>query len=55
MIEHIEEYYFQKFDTADSEEDKLYSARTLIIQYASKIRELVDEVNALKRKTEILK
>lgn len=55
MIDQIKEDYFYKFDSANSEEDKLYSARTLIIQYAHKIRELVNEVNALKRKTEILK
>ena len=46
MIEQIEENYFEEFDRAEGQ-DRIKVMDRLIIQYAHKIRELVNEVNTI--------
>jgi len=50
MIEHIEEYYFEKFDNSEGD-DRIHTMDRLIVQYASKIREIINAVNMLSEKT----
>lgn len=46
MIEQIEEYYFETFDNSTGQ-DRIRQMDRLVIQYANKIRELVNAVNKL--------
>jgi len=48
MIEQIDEKYFERFDSSENSESRIFAGHTLIIQYANKIRELVDAVNSIK-------
>lgn len=52
MIKQIDERYFEEFDSTSGEE-KRFAGNSLIIQYAHKIRELVDTVNSITNKLEV--
>jgi len=46
MIEQIDKDYFERFDNSEGE-DRIKEMDRLIIQYAHKFREIINQVNAL--------
>jgi len=51
MIEQIDEFFFNDFDKSEGEE-RVKEMDRLVIQYAHKIRELVNQVNVITEELE---